>query len=160
MTKRNLVCFHSNEAIVDAFLHAGVEFVVIGGLAVSWYCPSRTADDMDLLVNPTPENSARIFRALSKLGFGDWLAQSDFARPAVQFSVKQYYYADILTPESGAQTFAEIAADSDPGCLFGRLVRIASASSLIRLKEAAADKAEHDREKHVRDIELLRHLPY
>jgi hypothetical protein len=50
-----LMHFGANEQIVREFLSVGVEFIVVGGLAVAWYCPDRQADDMDLLVNPTPD---------------------------------------------------------------------------------------------------------
>ncbi len=54
----------ANKELIHAFTSGSVEFIVVGGLAVSWYCCDRKADDMDLLVNPTHENSVRNARAL------------------------------------------------------------------------------------------------
>jgi hypothetical protein len=87
----------ANEAFVRAFVHNEVGFVVIGGLAVAWYCPDRQADDMDLLVNQTPENSARISRALGCLELKGYLADS-FTKPGLQVPIKRHYHAELLTP--------------------------------------------------------------
>jgi len=38
----------ANEELVRALQSEGVEFVVVRGLAVAWYCSDRQADDMDL----------------------------------------------------------------------------------------------------------------
>lgn len=79
----NLICTSSNEGIVSSFLQFGVEFLVVGGLAMAWHCSSRQADDMDLMVNPTPENSKRVSDALMSLGLSGLHADS-FARTGVQ----------------------------------------------------------------------------
>lgn len=49
----NLICFGGNEPLIKSFICNEVEFILVGGLAVSWFCSSRQADDMDLLINPT-----------------------------------------------------------------------------------------------------------
>lgn len=53
---------------VAALLRHEVRFVVIGGFAVSAYVSWRHPDDFDVLVEPTPENDARIEAALRDLG--------------------------------------------------------------------------------------------
>lgn len=65
----NLICTGSNQEIVQIFSALDIDFVLIGGLAVAWYCAERQAVDMDLLVNPTNENAARISQALARLGY-------------------------------------------------------------------------------------------
>jgi hypothetical protein len=82
-----LVHFGANEELVRALSDAGVKFVVIGGLAVAWHCPERQADDMDLLVDPSAENSARIVAALAKLRLHGFTADS-FARLGLQVPLK------------------------------------------------------------------------
>ena len=151
----NLVCTGANEDIVKAFARIGVDFLVVGGLAISWYCSTRQADDMDLLVNPTPENSVKVSQALSALGlsgFGD----SSFSKVGVQVQLKKHYYADILTPSRSSASFEAIATASVEGKLFGIPVRIPSVASLIQLKEDAAASTEQDLLKHRQDIVLLR----
>src|SRR5947209_8588745 len=43
-------------------------FLVIGGYAVMKYTEPYTTKDLDLWIDPAPENAARVFRALAKFG--------------------------------------------------------------------------------------------
>lgn len=144
----------ANEQIVSAFQSEGVEFIVVGGLAVAWYCPDRQADDMDLLVNPTPENSLRISRALDGMhmqGFND----RSFTRPGLQVPLKQMHYVELLTPRKEGPSYLEVAKDAVDAKLFQKPVRVASPRSLIRMKQQAVASAEKERDKHLADIERL-----
>lgn len=145
----------ANEELVRAFISNGVEFVIVGGLAVAWYCRDRKAEDLDLLINPTPENSARISRALRGLrmrGFSD----SSFTKHALQVPLKQYFYAELLTPTAVGPTYSEVASTAVDAKLFNFAVRIASPALLISMKEQAVASAEAQRRKHLDDIECLR----
>lgn len=152
----NLICTGANEDIVRAFVANDVEFVLVGGLAVSWYCDTRTADDMDLVVDPTPENSERVHRALFSLNVTGGHDAASFAKLAVQAPLKQFHHADVLTPASDGPTFADIAESTVPAKLFGVPIRLPTVSMLVRLKECAIAANSGDREKHLADIELLR----
>ena len=150
-----LVHIGANKELVRAFAASGVEFVVVGGLAVAWYCADRQADDMDLLVNPTPENSARISRALDGLHMNGYTSDS-FTKPGLQVPLKQFYYAELLTPQKDGPAYSEVAKDAVDAKLFNIPVRLTSVVSLIRLKEQAVASAETQRDKHLKDIERLR----
>jgi hypothetical protein len=52
------------------------EFALVGGWAVAFHGYPRFTGDMDILVNPTPENSAKVIKVLHRFGFGS-------RRPAV-----------------------------------------------------------------------------
>lgn len=147
--------FGPNEELIRAFTSAGVEFVVIGGLGVAWYCSERQADDMDLLVNPTNENSARISRALDGLRMQGY-SEHSFTKPGLQVPLKQMHYAELLTPGKKGPAYAEVAQDAVEAKLFNIPVRVASATALIRLKEQAVASAEAQRDKHLKDIECLK----
>jgi hypothetical protein len=151
----SLFCTGANEEIILAFVKASVEFIVIGGLAVAWHRSVREADDMDLVVNPTAENSARICQALGRLGLSGFDSTS-FTKMGLQARLKQRHYAEILTPREGGPTYAELSQDAAQGKLFNIPVRIASIEALIRLKERAVASAELQRDKHLKDIELLK----
>lgn len=97
----NLHHFAANEEVVRAFIQNEVECILIGGLAISWHRRIRQADDMDLLVNPTKENSERVAKAFEGLGLKGANANS-FTSPGGQASLKQRHYADILTPKKRA----------------------------------------------------------
>jgi hypothetical protein len=153
----NLICTGANEEIVRALNNAAVELLVVGGLAVAWYCRTREADDMDILVNPTHENSQKVFSALTGVGIIGIDVES-FARTGVQAPLKQRHYADIITPARGGPSFDDLVLWSVDAKLFGMHVRIPSVSNLIKLKEHAATAADDDsdRAKHRHDISLLK----
>ncbi|WP_143058245.1 hypothetical protein [Nitrosovibrio sp. Nv6] len=150
----NLLCAGANEEIVRAFSHKAVEYIVIGGLAVAWYCATRQADDMDLLVNPTPENSLRIFQAFASLRLDGH--NERFAKPGLQVQLKGMYYCEILTPRKNDPMYSELAEDAVDAKLFDIPVQVASVASLLRMKELAVASAEAVKDKHLRDIALLK----
>lgn len=52
-----------------AFLNAeGVRYLVVGGYAVSLHAEPRATKDLDILVDPTADNSKALFRALAAFG--------------------------------------------------------------------------------------------
>ena len=149
--------FHTgaNEEIIRTFSQNAVEFIVIGGLAVAWYCSEGQADDMDILVNPTTDNSVRICKSLDSLHLNGHNVNS-FAKLGVQVSLKEIHYADILTPRKSDPQYSEVAEDAVDAKLFNISVRVASIASLIRMKKLAVESAEGLRDKHLNDIELLK----
>ena len=150
----NLTHWHSNEELVRALVAENVDFVLVGGLAVAWYCEARQADDLDLLVAPTPENSERIHRALLSLNLSNCNVDS-FAKPAVRARLEQRYHAELLTPSTGGPNYAEIVQSSAPAKLLNVPLRVPSRAMLVRMKLWAI-AANHDgREKHLADVELL-----
>jgi hypothetical protein len=126
MNKIGDTLIHSgeNKVLVRAFKMSEVEFIVIGGLAVAWYCSDRQADDMDLLVNPTPENSARISQALNGLGLSGYSVAS-FTQPGLQVRLKHTYYAELLTPQKEGLTYSEVDKDAVDAKLFSIPIRLA-----------------------------------
>jgi hypothetical protein len=151
----NLICYGSNKEIVNALNKFGVEFILVGGLAVSWYCSSRQANDMDVLVNPTKGNSEKVANALARLGLNGFASDS-FANLGVQAPIKKFHYADIITPARGELTFEELMKGSIIGKLFDIPVYIPSIENLIKMKESAVISTEKLLSKHQQDIMLLR----
>ncbi|HEV7585053.1 MAG TPA: DUF6036 family nucleotidyltransferase [Solirubrobacteraceae bacterium] len=56
------------ESILRALSRHGVEYVIIGGLAVQTHGHMRTTFDIDVLPRPDPGNMARLADALNALG--------------------------------------------------------------------------------------------
>lgn len=148
----------TNEELVVALIKHQVEFILIGGLAVSWFCSERQADDMDLLVNPTPENSRRLSKALSSLPDMNLCNPDEFTKPGLQVPMKNHFYAELLTPRQDGLQWPQVFDASVNGKLFNHPIRIAGPTTLIQLKEHAIASLEVQSGKHLRDIELLR--PY
>lgn len=89
--------------ILSAFSDAKVEYLLVGAYALAAHGLVRATGDIDLWVRATPENAARVHRAL--LAFGapaDRLTAEDFTRPdaVVQLGVSPLR-VDILTAISG-----------------------------------------------------------
>lgn len=150
----NLVHWNSNEELLRALVAENVDFVLIGGLAIAWYCESRQADDMDLLVKPTAENAERIRKALSSVNVQGFDAAA-FAGAGAQLQIRDRYYAELLTPALGGPAYEEIAQASEPAKLFGTPIRVPSRAMLVRLKLRAITTQAEAKEKHLADVELL-----
>ncbi|MBC7258494.1 MAG: hypothetical protein H5T65_04555 [Chloroflexi bacterium] len=59
-----------------------VRYLVIGGYAVAIHGYPRYTKDIDIWIEPTPENAARIVKALEQFGFGSLgLKAEDFLVP-------------------------------------------------------------------------------
>ena len=82
----------------------GVEYLVVGGFAVSYHGFARYTADLDFFVRASEPNSRRMLAALVQFGFGNVGIQAeDFQSPGkvIQLGV-QPNRIDILTSISGA----------------------------------------------------------
>lgn len=60
----------------------GVRYLIIGGYAVALHGYPRYTKDMDVWVEPSPDNAARMVQALEQFGFGSLgLQAADFMTP-------------------------------------------------------------------------------
>ena len=55
-------------SLLAAFAAAGVEYAVVGGVAVNMHGYARATNDLDLFIRPTEENAQAAFNALIELG--------------------------------------------------------------------------------------------
>lgn len=150
----NLEHFAANNNLVRALIQNEINFVVVGGLAMAWHCPERLADDLDILIDSTPQNSAKVAVALATLKLGGFSPES-FSKHGLQVPLKGEYYAELLTPRKDGETFAEVEANSVEANLFNMPVRLASIKTLISMKKSAARSAGELQTKHLKDIALL-----
>ena len=132
----------SNSELLRSLNAYGARFLVIGGLAVSYYCREKTADDLDLLIKPTPANAERVRSALLALGMDDFQSKR-LTEPRIQVPLMRWHYADILTPEDGfdfSGTFARASAvqvNAIPA-------RVPRARDLMELVSADCQKGRRD----------------
>jgi hypothetical protein len=140
-----------NQDFIDllrAFADADVRFLVVGAYALALHGRPRATGDLDVWVEATPENAARVMRALAAFGapLTD-IAEADFAREAVTYQIGvPPGRIDILTDLTGI-TFGEAWADRvrHP---FGNIeVDFIGRASFIRNKRATG------RPKDLGDIE-------
>jgi hypothetical protein len=88
-----------------------VRYLVIGGYAVAFHGYPRYTKDLDIWIEPSPENAANLVKALEQFGFGSLNLQiSDFVTPD---RVIQLGYPpnriDLITTPSGV-TFEDCFA--------------------------------------------------
>ena len=54
--------------LLSAFSSAEVRYLVVGGYAVTFHARPRYTKDLDVWIDPSPENAARAWRALAAFG--------------------------------------------------------------------------------------------
>jgi hypothetical protein len=98
--------------LLRAFAAADVRFLIVGAYALAVHGRPRATGDLDVWIDPTPDNARRVLRALGE--FGAPLAEiteADFARPGIVYQIGMPPgRIDILTDLTGL-TFAEAWAD-------------------------------------------------
>ena len=80
-----------NQDFVDllrAFVDADVRFLVVGAYALAIHGRPRGTGDLDVWVEATPENAARIVRALAAFGAPlAGISEQDFSHPGVTYQM-------------------------------------------------------------------------
>ena len=80
-----------------------VEFLIAGGYALAFHGAPRYTGDIDIFINPTPENANKVINALDAFGFSSMgLKPEDFEHPeqVIQLGVPPVRI-DFLTSLSG-----------------------------------------------------------
>lgn len=139
--------------MLSALLHADARFVVVGAHALAVHGVPRGTQDLDILVDPTPENAERVWRALAAFGapmatLG--ISRVDFVRPdtVVQFGLPPNRI-DFLTSISGVADFETVWSGRVTHELRGRSV------PFIGRQELLANKRASGRRKDLADVEAL-----
>ncbi len=76
----------------------GAEYVLFGVSALQLWGSTRATRDIDILIEPTPENARRVLAALAEIGLGlarEWLAEEVASKPVTV--VGDSPRVDILT---------------------------------------------------------------
>ncbi len=136
--------------LLSAFAGEQVEYLLIGGYAVSFHARPRLTKDIDLLVADTPANLARVHSALARFGAPDAVLASLKASTAddiVWFGVAPAR-VDILRRADGID-FSTAYARRLEVSWEGVPVSIVDREDLIAAKRAAG------REQDLRDVRAL-----
>src|SRR5262249_6781969 len=136
--------------LLRAFVDADVRFLIVGAYALALHGRPRATGDLDVWVEPTPENARRVINALSAFGapLAD-LSADDFAREGIVYQIGvPPGRIDILTQLTGL-TFAEGWADRITRPFGDVVVDFIGRAAFIRNKRAVG------RAKDLGDIEGL-----
>ena len=142
---------------------AAVEYALIGGYALAAHGLVRATEDIDLLVDPSPENSRRWIMALSRLPDG---AARELEREPDVFAAQKSYAirvndeitVDVLPAASGVpwealRGFIESIEIDDVR------IRVLSLEGLLRTKAGARPKDQMDAAAIRRALEALKARP-
>lgn len=126
-------------------------YLVIGATAFPVYGYARATLDLDLFIDPTPENAARVRAALTDFGYDLTDVSVDELRTK-KVLIRQYALETDIHPFVKGITFEDAWARRVNDQIKGVPVGFASLDDLIRMKEAAG------RPKDLEDLRVLRRL--
>lgn len=121
--------------ICRALNEAGARYVLIGGFAVIAHGAGRFTKDIDLLVDDSPENVARLKRALQVLPDN---AAADIAETDIQEYVVVRVADEVMVDLMGRAcglSYADVAKDAEQVDMGGVMVPVADPRTLIRTKD-------------------------
>lgn len=127
--------FKDFEEFFASFNAHSVRYLIVGGYAVAIHARPRFTDDLDVLVDATPDNAQNVLHALKAFGFGDvGLQLQDLTKPD---NVIQLGYPplriDLLTSVSHV-LFADAWPRRVTGSYGAQQVFFISKQDLIRSK--------------------------
>ena len=121
--------------ICRALNDAGARYVLIGGFAIVAHGAARFTKDIDFLIDDSPENVARVKKALSILAdnaVAD-IVETD-VRDHVVVRVADEVIVDLMGRACGL-TYADVAVDAEQRDIGGTMIPVASPAALIRTKD-------------------------
>lgn len=89
--------------LLRAFIDHNVRFLIVGAYALGVHGRPRATADLDVWVDPTPENAANVMAALEQFGAPtSQVSADDFSRPGIVFQMGlPPLRIDVLTELSG-----------------------------------------------------------
>jgi hypothetical protein len=135
---------------LNALLSENTKFLLIGAHALAFHVEARLTEDLDVFVEPSPENARRVLAAVEKFGFGGLIADSaELSEPGRVFMLgRKPWRIDILTGIDGI-LFEEAWASREPVNFHGVSLFIIGREALLKNKRASG------RKKDLVDVALL-----
>ena len=151
-------------AIFGALNKAGVEYIVIGGVAATYHGSARITFDIDICYNPTPSNRERLAKLLVS-----WHSELRGAERGLPFVIDARTLRDVpvltLTTDeddidvmdrvAGVGEYRDVLATSEPGEIDGVKARVISLDGLIAAKKAAGRRKDQEA---LLELEALREI--
>ena len=129
------------KAVLAALVQEGVDFVVIGSMAMAAQGLPRATQDLDLFVAPEIENLEALKRALKSLFDDPSVEEIDPNELAGRYPAIEYvpphgrYSLDFLTRLGETFSWRDLDAESEEVRLGDLVVRVASPRMLYRMKK-------------------------
>ncbi len=146
----------SFEKLLVRLAEAGIEFIIVGGIAVTLHGYVRLTEDVDLLVDPSPANIRALLDCLATYGEGHAreLSPDDFTDEEGAIRIieeTEQCQIDLFTVMSGKR-FTDVIADACNFELAGHRIPYASSETLVGWKSRSV------RDKDRLDAQALRRL--
>ncbi|MGB0767760.1 MAG: nucleotidyltransferase [Phycisphaeraceae bacterium] len=129
-----------------------VDYLLIGGWAVTFHARYRLTEDIDFWVRPTPENALRVMRALTRFGApidSLGVTAADFSQPRYGLQLgRPPVRIDFLTTMKGI-SFEEAWKNRVVEAFVGITVNVIGRDDLLR------NKLEVGRTKDLLDVEAI-----
>lgn len=129
------------EDLLRLFNKNKVKYCIVGSFAVGFYAKPRYSKDIDILIEPSLENGARIVKALEEFGFGSLnLKATDFAqkRQIIQLGYEPVR-VDLITSIKGLD-FGEVWKHRKRGTYGRQKVNFIGLNDLIKSKKCSSRK--------------------
>lgn len=141
------------EKLLENLGKAEVKFILVGGLAVALNGFVRTTEDVDILVEVSPENIKRLLRALESFGQGyaRELSLGDFEATEGAVRVVEDFPLDIFTVMGGKQ-YRDLISATRQVEIKTTMIPFLDATALVQLKEKS------QREKDQIDVAALKRI--
>ncbi len=133
--------------VIASLNEAGVDYVVVGGVAVNLHGLVRATEDLDLFIRPDPENVARLRDALAHVWEDPSIAEitaddlcGDY--PAVRYGPPEgSLYLDILARLGEATRYSDLEVEEKR--VGDLVVRVATPRTLYRMKRGTVRPIDH-----------------
>ena len=136
---------------IELLIKHKAEYLIVGGYAVGVHGHPRYTGDLDIWLNPSPENAELILQSVIEFGFSSYgLTKADFTKPG---NVIQLGYPplriDLLTEIDGV-TFGECFKNRKEVIIDDLKV------NFIGYKDLLKNKKESGRPRDIDDIDNLK----
>ena len=149
-------------ALIRCLSDGGVEFIIVGGVAGTIHGASRATADLDVVYRRTPENMARVVRALS--GIAPYPRGAPPGLPftfddrtigmGVNFTLSTSLgLIDLLGEMTGGGPYDMLLPSTEAGDVYGRTCRFLALDKLIVVKRAAGRPKDFEA---IAELELIR----
>ncbi len=100
---------------IELLNHHEVQYLVVGGYSVAHHGFPRYTGDIDIWINPTPENGKRVMKVMNDFG-AMGLTENDFLQPdkVIQLGVEPIR-TDVMTAIDGIPDFDVAFGTRDMG---------------------------------------------
>ena len=149
--------------VAQALNAAGARYALIGGYAIAAHGYNRFSEDLDILVDPAPDNTRRWIEALSTLPDGacrELAGQDDIFQREGEYAIRvnDEFTVDVM-PAACGHRYQELAPHIEERELDGVKVPILGLAGLLLTKEGMREKDRADRRVIEEALEALKGRP-